>query len=179
MFLLGLAGLALLGCGTATDSPAAQPPAAPTNDQATIIAVAAIARVTADNSFGGAQPFDRLNIIDHFGSPSPDNYFFVPPDSHAIDAEVRTAIEHALAPVAITWVASLQAVIGSGPEIPDADGVGAVLMIEPPVVDGTTASITTSLWCGGACGTGGAHALEWTEGAGWVVTGLEGPQWTA
>jgi hypothetical protein len=135
--------------------------------------------LTKDNSLGEAAVLDRVNIVDRFGSPTSDGFLDVRSDSPVIEAEVRAAIEQALAPMSVTWVGSLSDVIGTGQNLPTYQEVGAVLTLSSPIVDGEQAAITTGLWCGGTCGAGGTYTLEWTQSQGWLVTGTDGPQWVA
>ena len=142
-----------------------------------IVAAAALARLTKDNSFGGASVFDRVNIIDRYGTPTADGFLEFGSDNPLIGPEVRAAVEEALKPMSVTWVSSSSDVIGTGQEIPSYQDVGPVLTLSAPNVDGEQAEITTGLWCGGLCGAGGTYGLEWSESEGWVITGMEGPQW--
>jgi hypothetical protein len=196
----------LCGCGPATTSqpdeagssqdetaqpdglaPTTSQPAAPLTNVASelsseqteidIVATASLARLTTDNSFGGAPVFDRVNIVDRYGTPTPDGFLQFGPDSSLIEPEVRAAVEQALKPMSVTWVGSSSEVIGTGQEIPSYQDVGPVLTLGTPNVDGDQAEITTGLWCGDLCGAGGNYGLEWTESEGWLITGMEGPQW--
>jgi hypothetical protein len=142
-----------------------------------IVAAASLARLTTDNSFGGASVFDRVNIVDRYGTPVEDGFLEFGSDNPLIGPEVRTAVEEALKPMSVTWVSRSSDVIGTGQEIPSYQDVGPVLTLSAPNVDGNQAEITTGLWCGDLCGTGGTYGLEWNQSEGWVITGMEGPQW--
>lgn len=148
-----------------------------TDGEAGVAAAAAVARLTTDDSFGGAVVFDRVNIVERYGSLAPPGNLDVDSNDSMISAEVRTAIERALAPMAVTWVGRLSDVIGSGHDIPTFEDVGAVLTLSAPVIDDRSAVIRTDLWCGGTCGIGGGYALEWSEPRSWVVIGSDGLQW--
>ena len=150
---------------------------ASTTDEAGIVAAAAVARLNQDNGFGGAAVFDRINIVERYGAPTSDGMLNVGSNSPPIGAGVRTAVEHALAPMVVIWVDNLNDVIGTGQEIPSYEEVGAVLTLSRPIINGSRAVITTALWCGGLCGIGGAHTLERANSDGWRVTGTQGPQW--
>ena len=143
-----------------------------------MIVAAVVRRVHTDNSFGGEDVFDRLNIVQRLGDATGDGMVNVGEHSVLIDADTRLAIEQALAPAVVTWVDSTSAVIGDAQQIPDAAEVGAILTIAAPKIDGDRATITTGLWCGGTCGTGGTHTLKRTSGT-WNVTGATGPQWVS
>jgi hypothetical protein len=184
----------LVACGSpSSDSPAAGAPstASPTatdanrsapsasTAEADIVVAAAIARLTMDNSFGGTVVFDRVNIVDRYGAERGAGFLEVHAGSAVIGTDVRTAIEHGLAPTVVAWVGDLADVVGTGPEIPSYEEVGAVLTLGSPNVDGSRATITTGLWCGSLCGIGGEYTVEWTESQGWQITGTDGPQWIA
>lgn len=145
-------------------------PSASDADEA--VGVAAAARLFNDNSFGGQDVFDRINIVDNFGTDR-DGFVVADPNS-PIPQPARTAIEAALAPVPVTWITDARTVIMDGSS--DYTEVGAVLSIATPIIDGDTAQVTTSLWCGGTCGIGGTHELR-QDGARWAVEGTVGPQW--
>jgi hypothetical protein len=142
-----------------------------------IVATASLARLTKDNSFGGASVFDRVNIVDRYGTPTAEGFLEFGSDSPLIGPEVRAAVEKALKPMSVAWISSSSDVIGTGQEIPSYQEVGPVLTLSAPSVDGDQAEITTGLWCGELCGTGGTYELEWTESEGWAITGMKGPQW--
>lgn len=148
----------------ASDSPPAE------TDEA--VGAAAAARLFVDNSFGGQDVFERINVIDNFGT-NRDGFVVSDPDS-PIPLSTRYAIEAALAPMPVTWITDASSVIVD--ESSDYTEVGAVLSIATPIVEGDTAQVTTSLWCGGTCGIGGTHEVR-QDGAGWSVVGTVGPQW--
>lgn len=157
------------------DTVAEQEPDPMSDAIADVLGVAAAYRVFDDNSFGGQDVFDRVNVIDSFATP--DTYGFLTPDPAAPLLEnERAAIEAALDPVAVTWVSSLQAVIGDG-TLADYEQVGAVLTLGRPEIDDDVAEVTSNLWCGGDCGIGGTHVLERTASDLWSVTGTTGEQW--
>jgi len=145
--------------------------------QIEIVATASLARLTTDNSFGGAPVFDRVNIVSRYGNPTQDGLLEFGSDSSVIGPEIRAAVEQALAPMSVTWVDSSADVIGTGQDIPTYEEVGPVLTLGTPTVNGDEAEMTTGLWCGGTCGAGGTYTLEWTETNGWQITGMTGPQW--
>ncbi|MAT04663.1 MAG: hypothetical protein CL424_06440 [Acidimicrobiaceae bacterium] len=142
---------------------------------ADVLGAAAAHRVFDDNSFGGQDVFDRVNVVDSFATPDSSGFLTPVPDSPLLDNE-RAAIEAALEPVAVTWVPSLQAVIGDG-ELPDYEEVGAVLTLSRPEIDDGIAEVTSNLWCGSTCGIGGTHVLEQGAEDVWSVTGTTGQQW--
>jgi len=53
---------------------------------------------------------------------------------------------------------------------------GAVIIgVGEPIIDGDTALVPVSLWCGGLCGTWLTYRLDSNAGT-WIVTGIEGPR---
>jgi hypothetical protein len=82
-------------------------------DAPAIVAAAAVARLT-EKRFGGSAAFNRVNIVERYGAPSSDGMLDVGSDSPLIGAGVRTAVEHALAPLVVTWVDSINDVTGTG-----------------------------------------------------------------
>jgi hypothetical protein len=48
------------------------------------------------------------------------------------------------------------------------------LGVGEPTIDGNSALVPVSLWCGGLCGTWLTYRVELTDGT-WSVTGIEGP----
>ena len=144
-----------------------------------IVAIASLARLTTDNSFGGAAVFDRVNIVDRYGTPTPDGFLEFGPDSSLIEPEVRAAVEHALKPMSVTWVGSASEVIGTAQELRSYQEVGPVLTLSAPTVDGNQAEMTTGLWCGELCGAVGTYGFELNESEGWRITGLVGMQWVS
>lgn len=139
-----------------------------------IVAAAAVARLTKDNSFGGSIVFDHVNIVNRYGSLTSDGFLDVGSHNPLIGADVQAAIEQALLPMAVSWVRSLSAVIGTAQDIPTYEEVGPVLTLSTPNVAGNHATITTGLWCGDQCGAGGTYTVQRTEPQGWAVTGTEG-----
>ena len=163
--------------GTETSAVSSEPTSS--TPEMSVVAAAAVARVMRDNSLGGSVVFDRVNIVDRYGSPRSDGFLDVASDSPVIGAGVRAAVELALRPMSVTWVGHLSDVIGAGQAIPTYQEVGPVLTLSLPNVNGDQALITTGLWCGGACGAGGTYTVKWTQSQGWLVTGTQGPQWIA
>ena len=154
-----------------------EPGPASARDVAAVVVAAVVARVMQDNSFGGSAVFGHVNVVERYGSPTPDGFVTIDESSPLIETNVRLDVERALAPAVVTWIANAADVIGTGQDLPSFEEVGAVVTLSHPVVDGSRATITTGLWCGGECGIGGAQRLERTESQGWVVTGSDGPHW--
>ena len=137
----------------------------------------------AYNAMGGAgYQFALINVVGVYGTAASPGMLRTTPSSAPIGVEVRAAVEKALAPSRVVWVESQAAVVGSGPMLPTAfptaREVGAVLTIGVPDIDGGTAKVTTAMWCGLTCGTGGRFVLRKRDDA-WSVTGTEGGGWIA
>ncbi len=149
-----------------------------------VLAAAAAYRLFDDNSFGGQDVFDRVNIVDSYATADTNGFPVADPES-PLPLEVRAAIEAALAPLAVAWVSSLHDVIGNQPApgaspdgaLPDYQEVGAVLTLGAPNIEGDDAEVPSNLWCGGRCGIGSTHVLERSPSGDWAVTGTTGKIW--
>lgn len=142
---------------------------------AELLAATAKHRVFDENSFGGQDVFDRINVIDSVAKPN-SNGFLTPDPASLLGDEERAAIAQALAPLDVTWVPSFQAVVGDA-EDPDYRDVGAILTLGAPEFNGGQAEVASELWCGGLCGIGGTHVLERDASGVWAVTGTTGESW--
>ena len=129
--------------------------------------------VTQDHTFGaGPPPFTEYLIQSHLdpgaGSAGVDDDEGRP----LTDAE-RVAIEESIRPLGpVRWI--------EDPDLWRTDDLlptieGAVILgVGEPIIDGDSALVAVSLWCGGLCGTWLTYRLEMVAGA-WQVTGTEGP----
>lgn len=149
------------------------------DDREAVVATAALARLTTDNSFGGEPVFDTVNIVDHYGTAIADASFETDPDA-PLDPAVRAVVEVAVAPIRVSWIAELSDVIGTGQLIPSYEDVGAVLVFGEPTIERVEATIDTAVWCGSTCGAGGSMLLTRSSATDeWRVTATPRPQWTA
>ena len=159
-----------------TPQPATTPNANDASSEvAEVLAAVAANRVFEDNSFGGQDVFERINIVDTLGKDSGDA-FLSPGAGSPIDNEVRGAIEVALDPLEVTWVSSLAEVIDDVGN-PGYEQVGAILTLGVPDIAGTEATVVSNLWCGELCAIGGASVLGRATSGSWSVTGVTGSQW--
>lgn len=179
--LLVAAGVLMVAGGAACSSSTAAPATTSTaNDRAAVLAAAAAVRVARDNSFGDPDIFKRVDVVERFGRLSSDMGLpVIGPESPLITGEERLAIEQALAPRQVSWVPSLESIVGTGPPPELVLEDRAVLFFAEPVIEASRATVVSGLYCGSACGIGGAHTLELDGAGAWKVTGFTGPQWMA
>jgi hypothetical protein len=170
---VALAFVVMSSCGGSVMDQTASTPAAP-NDRAAVLATVALARVARDNSFGGEDVFTEVAIVERLGRGSDDGMVAIDAASPAWTPDERAAVEQALAPRSVTWVASLEAVIGPGPSMTSPERLIAVVTISSPEIDGDNATVTSMLWCGGTCGAGSTHTLSRDPQGIWTITGTTG-----
>lgn len=129
--------------------------------------------VTKDHTFGqGPPPFIQYlvqtHLDPHAGSPDRDGG-----GGRPLTAAERAAIEDAIRPFGpLRWI--------DDPDQwrtedlrPTIEGA-VILGVGEPAMDGDTALVPVSLWCGGLCGTWLTYRLT-PVGDTWRVTGTEGP----
>jgi len=174
--LLAASALALAACGGA-ETPAVESATITGGGErevsAEVMAAAIRQLITKDHTFGqGAHPFTEYLIQDHVdpsaGAPAD-------PDAQAprvlTDTELA-AIEAVVAPF------GPHRVVGDADEWrtedlqPAIEG-SAILGVGEPAIDGDTALVPVSLWCGNVCGTWLSYRLDRVDGV-WTVTGTEG-----
>ena len=149
-------------------------PVADDSTSAEILAAAVLELITRDNTFGdGPPPFSEYLIQDRFdptaGSPTGEGSAEL---RLLTDAE-RTAIEAAVSPYGpVRWIGD-PAEWRTDDLAPTIDGA-VILGVGEPDIDGDTALVPVSLWCGGLCGTWFTYRLVLAD-TGWVVDGIEGP----
>lgn len=141
-----------------------------------VLGAVALQRVGIDNSFGGDDVFTDVMVVDTLGRADADG-FVDDAGGRALTDDERNAITAALAPRRVQFVTAAEArsfeeAHMTGPVA----GTGVLTLAEPRVIDGQV-TVTSSVWCGGLCATGGAHVVERVADGSWVVTGVTGPQW--
>jgi hypothetical protein len=142
-------------------------------DRWQILGAAAARRVLGDNSFGGQAPFAAVEVVDVLGRADPDDGSVrFDADAISLTEAERNAIVDALSPLPVVFVAAGQPL----PDDAHAPSRPRLTMAQPAVSDGAV-TVTTGLFCGSLCGTGGAHSFDRTAEGMWVVTGAVGPQW--
>jgi hypothetical protein len=129
--------------------------------------------VTQNHTFAqGPPPFTEYLVQSHLdpyaGSPERDSG-----EGRPLSAAERAAIEDAIRPFGpLRWI--------EDPEQwrtddlrPTIDGA-VILGVGEPTIDGDTAFVPVSLWCGGLCGTWLTYLLSLVDDT-WHVRGTEGP----
>lgn len=142
-------------------------------DLAAVLAAAAERRVTVDNSFGGDTPFGRVEVVETVGATDA-NGFLEARGGRPLTDDERVAIVGALDPLPVEFVPA--AVFDELDPSDDPGGRVIVTLAEPAEVDGRLV-ITSQLWCGGLCGTGGAHELLRRDDGTWTIGDPVGSQW--
>lgn len=165
---------ALAACGGGGGS--APTTASPVPDDSAAVMAAAVHRlVSRDHTFGqGSHRFSEYLVLDHTdpGAGAPEGG--ADAAARPLTADERVAIAEVLAPF------GPHRFIGDADEWRTGGGVrptreGAVIVgVGPPAIDGATATVPVSLWCGNLCGTWLTYRLV-RDGDAWRVTGNEGP----
>ena len=136
------------------------------------LAAAVLQLVTVDHTFGeGPPPFtDYLILSDIDPNAGADGTAHL---RRPLSPDERSAIETAVTPLGkVTWIDEAEDWI--------TDDLGNVLEgsvivgVGEPTIEGTSALVPVSLWCGGLCGTWLTYQVEWSDGA-WRVAGITGP----
>lgn len=175
--VLLLTALALAACGT-TGTPAGDELPEPTgtlsdHELAQVLAAAAVRRVTVDNSLGGGVPSGRVEVVETVGVADP-NGILDARDGRPLTGDERAAIVVALEPLPVQFVPAT--VFDGLDPMEDPAGRVIVTLAEPAEVDGQLV-ITSQLWCGGLCGTGGAHELLRRDDGTWTTGEPVGSPW--
>lgn len=142
-------------------------------DRAAILAAAAV-----DRLHSVSLEFDEIAIVESVGESGPDAMVVFGDDDAAITDGERAAVEAALAPVRVRWVATksdpaLQAATAAGQ-------VDALVTFSDPTVEGDEATISSDIVCGAPaalCGQGGGVTLDRQPDGTWRVGEPFGPQW--
>lgn len=141
-------------------------------DSADMMAVALQQLVAEDNTFGDGPPPFTEYLIQASTDPAAGSAVGRGPSRPLTDAE-RSAIEVTISKFGpVQWI--------DDPDdwrnddlTPTIDGA-VILGVGEPEIDGDTALVPVSLWCGGTCGTWFTYRLDFEDG-GWSVRGMEGP----
>ncbi len=129
--------------------------------------------VAKDHTFGeGPPPFIDYLILTSL-DPAAGTGFATQPMRPLTRSE-RGAIEEAISNFGpVTWIDDRDDFI-SDDLTPTIEGA-AIIGVGEPSIDGDTALVPVSLWCGGTCGTWLTYRLDLRSGS-WIVTGTEGPR---
>lgn len=139
-----------------------------------VLAAAVVHRVLEDNSFGGGNPFDLVQVIERLGTVDAMGFLDAGDGRELTDAE-RDEITAALAPLPIEFVPT--DVLAGTDAIDDAPvGRAVVTLGAPSELEGRVV-ITSQLWCGGLCGIGGANELVRGADGTWSIGEPVGAQW--
>lgn len=186
MLIISTVAVAILAaaCGDGDDTGNGDPPApstttdsidttsgeaAPVDGVAEIMAAALHQLVTVDNTFGGGDVFDLHLVLDHTDPSAGDGLGAERP---LTDGEMA-AITETLDPRGEVMFIENADDWRTDDLMPTKDG-SVILGVGEPEIDGSTARVGVSLWCGGLCGTWFTYSVEKIEGI-WQVTGIDGP----
>ena len=174
--LLAALALALAGCGgdDGSSGSVAATAAAPRNDSAEVMAAAIHRLISRDHTFGqGSHRFAEYLIQDRTEplADTPAKPGARP--SRRLSAAERAAIARVVAPFGpYRFVADADA-WRTGDLRPRIEG-SVILGVGEPRIDGDTALVPVSLWCGNLCGTWLTYRVARSGGA-WKVVGTKGP----
>ncbi len=132
-------------------------------DRAALLAAAVERLVTVDNSFGGGDPFDRIDVARSVGGDA----------AEPLGPLALELIAASLEPVAtVVFIDDPEATIA---EYVDASTPGvAVVTVDDLRIDGDRAEVDVGLWCGNVCGIWLTYEAELgTDG--WEILGTTGP----
>ncbi len=141
-----------------------EPPAVSEQTERAELVAAAVERlVTRDNSFGGSDPFDEVEVAEVIGADP----------SRPLQPLTRELIAVAIEPTArVVFIADADAAIG---RLFDKMTQGvAVVSVDDVRIDGNTAETDMRLWCGSLCGVFLTYEATLTE-RGWEIVGTTGP----
>jgi hypothetical protein len=144
---------------------------AETGDRAPAVLAAAVLyrTTTAANSFH--QRFNTFYVVERLGQADAVGLITGLESGSRLTGPERAAIEEALAPRTVHWVASPQAVRGDDRTPKTIPERHAIISIAIPTIDGDRAEVATELWCSYLCGIGGISILERASDGSWAVTG--------
>jgi hypothetical protein len=134
-------------------------------DVPSLMAVALEQLVTNDHTFGaGPPPFTEYLLRSHV---EPDG------EGRALTTDERAAIEGAIRPFGpVRWIDDADE-WQTDDLRPTIEG-SVILGVGEPTVDGASALVPVSLWCGGRCGTWLTYRADRVDDT-WQVQGTEGP----
>jgi hypothetical protein len=161
--------LALLvaGCGDDDD------PGTSADTSAAVMAASLLELITVDHTFGaGPAPFTEYLILERTDPAAGAGAATT--EARPLTQGERSAIEAAVTPQGpVRWIADQSDWITEEltPTIPGA----AILGVGAPVIEGDTALVPVSLWCGGLCAAWHSYRLDFSDGT-WRVRGIEGPR---
>jgi hypothetical protein len=132
-------------------------------DRAELLTAAVERLVTVDNSFGGADPFDRVEVARLVGGDA----------AEPLGPLALELIAASLGPVAeVKFIDDPEA---ATQEYFDASTTGvAVVTVDDVRIDGDRAEVDVGLWCGSLCGIWLTYEAERGPG-GWKILGTTGP----
>lgn len=138
------------------------------------MAVALTQLVTVDHTFGdGPSPFTEY-LVQTRTDPQAGDVTGSPDGSTTeLSADERAAIETAISEYGpVRWIEDPDE--WRTPDLMPVVEGSVILGVGEPSVEGDSALVPVSLWCGGLCGTWFTYRVD-LVGDTWTVTGIEGP----
>lgn len=135
-----------------------------------VLAAAVLHRAAVANSFSDPAQFTDLYVVERLGHADSHGFVSITDEDPVLTDSQRAAIETALAPRNVSWVASADTIrkTGASSTIPEHH---AIISIAEPIIDQGRAEIATELWCGWMCAVGSTTVLERSASGTWRVTG--------
>ena len=158
---------------TTSSPPASASPrsTAETGDPTPAVLAAAVLYRTTTAARSFHQRFNTVYVVERLGQADADGLITGLDRGSRLTGPERAAIEEALAPRTVHWVASPQAVRGDDRTPTTIPAHHAIISIAIPTIDGDRAEVATELWCSYLCGIGGISILERAPDGSWAVTG--------
>ena len=148
-----------------------------TSTVAALMAVAADDRIRMANGFDTPNVFSSVAILDTYGVATDDGMLDATAGLVPIPNDVRQAIERALGPITVKWVAVAADVATEPSGTWDEQPQPALLTLAEPVINGETATVVSDLRCGPGCVIGGGQAFDLGADDAWAAVGPVGSQW--
>ncbi len=142
-----------------------------------LVAVAAAHRVRSANGFDTPNVFSSVAILDRYAVALSDGLLDIAPGTVVVPDDIRRAIEVALGPITVKWVADAADVPSEPNSTWDEQPLPAVLRLSEPVLDGPSAVVISELLCGPGCVIGGGQAFDLGVDGSWTVGAAIGAQW--
>lgn len=142
-------------------------------DLAELMAAALLQVVTVDHTFGQTPPPFSDYLVQSSLDPAAGSGVDSTTSIRPLTEAERAAIEEALSALGSVQFIDDPDEWRTSDLRPTVEG-GVILGVGPPDIDGDTALVPVSMWCGGLCGTWLTYRIERSADA-WTVTGIEGP----
>lgn len=144
---------------------------------AALLAVAADHRIRMANGFDTPNVFSSVAILRTYGVANDDGALDSTAGPVPVPDDVRQAIEMALGPITVQWVAAAADVPTEPTATWDEQPLPALLTLAEPVINGERATVVSDLRCEPGCVIGGGQAFNLGADGSWAAVGPVGLQW--